>query len=243
MGAAGVGARDGHCDPFVVDAVVPAGDEAHACCWVVGAVILVMTVVVITVVAVVIVGLGGGCAGCFPPELDFCGPFVRLDAAESRGRFGGYPVCSAGEDEVVAKCEGVHEGLGDVEVVEVEGEVADFLFAVGELRELVGSWSVEFVDVRGDIVRVIHQGKSDAEVGVVVLVVGVTVHVVELGVFERMACMGYHQGFVIFRRWLSVRYIVHVTGVRASVPFEGWWEAKLQNCVLEISGVGLGAKL
>lgn len=126
------------------------------------------------------------CSVAFAPELDFGGTFIRRATGggdEARRGLGGDVEGAAGEDQVVGEGEGGHEGLGDEGAVEVDvgGVGGGAFFAVRELRGLSGGRCVEFVDVGGNVGGVVDFWEADARAGVRVLVVGVLVHVEELG--------------------------------------------------------------
>lgn len=161
------------------------------------------------------------------PDLYFRVTFVRFLATKPGRWLGRYPVCSTREDEVVTVGEGLHKCLGDVRFIESEGQVTDLLDAVREFRELAWSWLIKLVDMCRDEVGVIDLGESDSKVGVIILVVGVTVHVEELGILPRQPRVGNHQSLVVLRRGFRIRDVIHVAWIRAGIPFKGWRKTKL----------------
>lgn len=137
----------------------------------------------------------------FAPQLDLRG-----------ASFGGEGSGAAGEDELVAGGEGGYEFEGELLAFEVDGRGFDALVAVGEMGRGCVVGFVGLVEVRGDIVSVLDLGKADAGGGVIVDVVGITVHVEELAILAPQAGVGDEDSFIVLGR-LGVGYVVRMAGV------------------------------
>lgn len=138
---------------------------------------------------------------------------------------------AAGEDQVVGEGEGGHEGLADVGAVEfdVGGVGGEGFLAVGEAGGFGCGWGVEFVDVGGDVICEVDSWKADKQGGVLVLVVGVLVHVEEVGVGPVVAGMCQEDCFVLFWIGFCVGDVVDMMGIRASKEGVNGRERELEN--------------